>query len=131
MQFNHLDHSDRNLTWMHIAFLASVSLIPFSTALLAQFIRYRLALIVYWLNILLLGIVVYATWKCALTGGLLKSDLPDDIRCAVERRILVAQALYALGALLCVFSTFWSIAFIVLLQLNFAIAPRIRWLSWI
>jgi uncharacterized membrane protein len=131
VQFNHLDHSDRNLTWIHIAFLASVSLIPFSTALLAEFIHYRLALIVYWLNIVLLGIVVYASWKCAVLGGLLKSDLPDDIRCAVERRIVVAQALYAFGALLCVFNTYWSIAFIVLLQLNFAVAPRIRWLSWI
>jgi uncharacterized membrane protein len=131
VQFNHLDHSDRNLTWIHVAFLASVSLIPFSTALLGQFIRYRLALIVYWLNILLLGVVMYASWKCAVRGGLLKDDLSEEVRCAVERRILVAQALYAFGALLCIFNTYCSIAFIVLLQLNFAIAPRIRWLSWI
>jgi uncharacterized membrane protein len=131
VQFNHLARGDRNLTWIHITFLASVTLIPFSTALLAQFIRYRLALIVYWLNILLLGVVVYASWRCAVLGGLLKDDLPEGVRCAVERRILVAQALYAFGALLCVFNTYWSIAFIVLLQLNFAIAPRIRWLSWI
>jgi uncharacterized membrane protein len=131
VQFNHLARGDRNLTWIHIAFLASVTLIPFSTALLAQFIRYRAALIVYWLNILLLGVVVYSSWRCAVLGGLLKADLSEEVRCAVERRILVAQALYAFGALLCVFNTYWSIAFIVLLQLNFAIAPRIRWLSWI
>ncbi len=131
VQFNHLARGDRNLTWIHIAFLASVTLIPFSTALLAQFIRYRAALIVYWLNILLLGVVVYCSWRCAVLGGLLKADLSEEVRCAVERRILMAQALYAFGALLCVFNTYWSIAFIVLLQLNFAIAPRIRWLSWI
>lgn len=38
----------------------------------------------------------------------------------------MAQALYAIGALLAVVSTFVSIAFIVLVQLNFAIGPRIR-----
>lgn len=41
------------------------------------------------------------------------------------RRILVAQKLYAIGAALVVFGTGVSIAFIVLVQLNFAIAPRI------
>jgi hypothetical protein len=48
------------------------------------------------------------------------------MRSAVERRIVIAQALYALGALLCVVNTYWSIAFIVLVQLNYVIAPRIR-----
>jgi hypothetical protein len=47
----------------------------------------------------------------------------------VRRRIVVAQALYGFGALLCVVNTYLSIGFIVLMQLNFAIAPRIRFLS--
>jgi hypothetical protein len=32
---------------------------------------------------------------------------------AVCRRIVIAQALYAFGALLCIINTHWSIAFIV------------------
>jgi hypothetical protein len=39
-------------------------------------------------------------------------------------RIIVAQSLYAFGAALCLFSTYLSIGFIVLIQLNYAIAPR-------
>jgi len=31
--------------------------------------------------------------------------------------------------LLCAINTYWSIAFIVLVQLNYAIAPRIRLLT--
>jgi uncharacterized membrane protein len=129
VQFNHLARGDRNFTWIQIAFLAAVSLIPFTTALLASFIGYRTALIIYWLNILLLGAVLYASWRCATIGNLVSDDLTDETRCAIERRILIAQTLYAAGAALCVFNTYCSIAFIVLLQLNFAIAPRIRWLS--
>ena len=39
---------------------------------------------------------------------------------------MIAQALYATGALLCVINTRWSIAFILLVQLNYAVAPRFR-----
>jgi hypothetical protein len=37
---------------------------------------------------------------------------------------VIARALYALGALLSVLNTYWNIGFIVLVQLNYAIAPR-------
>ena len=125
-QLNRFARSDRNLSWIHLGFLLVVSLMPFSTALLAEFITYRTALVVYWLNILLLGAVLFGSWRYALRAGLVKDDTTVDMRSAVERRIVIAQALYALGALLCIISTYWSIAFIVLVQLNYVIAPRIR-----
>lgn len=46
-----------------------------------------------------------------------------------KRRIVAAQGLSAFGALLCFVNPLWSIAFIVLVQLNFAIAPKIPILS--
>src|SRR5271166_416678 len=48
-QLNHLERSDRSLTWIHLAFLFVVTVTPFSTALLAEYTQYRLALLVYWL----------------------------------------------------------------------------------
>ena len=124
-QLNHLARSDRGLSWMHIAFLFAVSLTPFSTTLLAEFPAYRVALLAYWVNILLLGSTLYVTWVCALEKRLVKADLPEKLSHAIRRRIVIAQALYAFGALLCVFSTYWSIAFIVLVQLNYVIAPQL------
>ncbi len=127
-QFNQLSQSDRHLTWIHIAFLAFVTVMPFSTSLLAEFIEFRLALLLYWANILLLGLILYVSWRYAARAGLVESD-SDEVRCAIERRILIAQSLYAFGAFLCVFNTYWSIGFIVLVQLNYGIAPRIWPLS--
>ena len=124
-QLNHLERSDRNLAWIHVAFLSAVALMPFSTGLLAEFITYRLALVVYWLNLLLLGIVLMASLRYAWRAGLVKADATVAVRRAIERRIVVIQALYAFGLLLCVFNTYVSIAFIVLLQLISAIGPRI------
>jgi uncharacterized membrane protein len=124
-QLNFLERTDRSLSWIHILFLFAVSIMPFSTRLLAEFIEYRTALVAYWLNILLLGAVLYLSWVCATGKSLVKDDMPPEVPTAIKRRILIAQALYAFGALLCVYSTYWSIAFIVLVQLNFAIAPRL------
>jgi len=125
-QLNYLTRSNRDLSWIHILFLFAVSITPFSTTLLAEFTVYRIALLAYWGNILLLGIALYWSWGCATRTGLARGDMPADVPAAIKRRIVNAQALYAFGALLCVFNTYWSIAFIVLVQLNYAIAPRIR-----
>ena len=54
-QLNHVERTDRHLTWINLAFLFAVTLLPFSTKLLAEFYAYRTALLAYWLNILLLG----------------------------------------------------------------------------
>jgi uncharacterized membrane protein len=124
-QLNHLARSHRSLAWIHILFLFAVSITPFSTTLLAEFTAYRIALVTYWANILLLGAALYLSWVCAIGMGLVKDDMPADVPAAIQRRILIAQGLYAFGALLCLINTYWSIGFIVLVQLYYAIAPRI------
>lgn len=123
-QMNFLARCDRDLTWMYIAFLFAVTLLPFSTKLLAAFISYRTALLVYWFNILLLGAVLYSCWRYANRAGLIKDDTPQETRRAIRRRVVIAQSMYAFGALLCVISTRWSIASIFVVQLYYAIAPR-------
>jgi uncharacterized membrane protein len=126
-QLNYFARSDRNLVWIHIAFLCCVSVTPFSTALLAEFIHYRTALLVYWSNILLLGLTLLWSWSYATRAHLLVDDLPPEVHPAIIRRILIAQSLYATGTALCFFNTYYSIAAIVLVQINYAIAPRLCW----
>ncbi len=55
-------------------------------------------------------------------------DTPTELVAAMPRRILLAQALYFVGAALCFINTYWSIAFIILVQLNYVFAPRFGWL---
>lgn len=121
-QFNLLARSDRDLGWIHIAFLAVVALVPFSTALLAEFITFRTALLVYWANLLLLGVLLFLAWMVVRRRNLLRPEAPPDVNGAIVRRILAAQALYAFGAALCLIDNWWSIGFIVAVQLGFATA---------
>src|SRR5580704_18943170 len=117
-QLNLFARADRHLTWIHMAFLFAVSVMPFSTRLLAEFIGYRTALLCYWGNVFILGIVLFWSWRYASRAGLLKDNTPADTGKAVERRILGAQAFYAVGVALCVVNTYVSIGVIVLVQLN-------------
>jgi uncharacterized membrane protein len=125
-QLNHLESGTRDLTWIHLGFLFAITLLPLSTRLLAEFITYRGALLLYWLNILAPGAMLYWSWKYASHAGLIKDETPEEVRASICKRIVIAQSLYAAGAALCVINTGVSIAAIVLVQLNYAIAPRWR-----
>ena len=124
-QLNHIRQGSRDLTWIHLGFLFTITLMPLTTRLLAEFIEFRGALVLYWLNILLPGAMLYWSWMHAAGHGLIKEDTPPDVQGAICRRVLIAQSLYAFGALLCMVSNYVSIGFIVLVQLNYAIAPRV------
>ena len=62
-------------------------------------------------------------------AGLLREDVSDHAYKVVMRRIVRAQTLYAIGAALCVWNTYASIAFIVLVQINYAFGSRIPLLA--
>ncbi len=124
-QLNHFAGGTRDLTWIHLGFLFAITLMPLSTRLLAEFITYRAALGIYWLNIFLPGAMLYWSWKHAEHAGLIKPDTPPQVRASICKRVFIAQSLYAAGAALCVINTWVSIAAIVLVQLNYAIAPRL------
>ncbi len=123
-QLNFFSKCDRYLTWIHLSFLLAVTLMPFSTGLLAAYVTLRAALLIYWLNIVLLGIIIFFSWRYARRARLLKDEVTPEIFAANQRRIMIAQSLYAFGAMLCIISTYASMAFIMLVQLNYAIAPR-------
>jgi uncharacterized membrane protein len=126
-QLNHIGEGTRDLTWIHLGFLFAVTVMPLSTRLLAEFITYRAAIGIYWLNIFVLGAMPYWSWAHATRAHLLKPDIQPAIVASVCRRILIAQSLYLAGALLCLLNTWVSLAAIVCVQLNYAIAPRLWW----
>ena len=52
-QLSQLARSNRDLTWLHLTFLAIITVLPFTTRLLADFFAYRSAFLIYWANIFL------------------------------------------------------------------------------
>jgi len=126
-QLSYLTHGNRSLAWLSLLFLAIVALFPFTTSLLADFFPFRLALGLYWLDICLCGFTLLAIWTYVERAGLVRADAGPEVGQAIRRRILIAQALYGIGFLIGLLptGTLPAVIFIVLVQLNFAIAPRI------
>ena len=128
VQYTYIEKSDRHLNWLTLFFLLFVSLLPFTTAFLSEHIHFKFSILVYWLNILLLGITIYIHWVYAYNHDFvsLAQEQKEQVNQAVRKRILVAQSYYAFGAMLCFISNYLSIAFIIAVQLNYAIAFGFR-----
>jgi uncharacterized membrane protein len=125
-QLAQLARSNRNFAWIHLVFLFAVTLVPFSTLLLAHFYWLKVALVEYWLNIVLLGATLLAGLEYGLRANLFKEEDRSDMKFLMRGRILIAQALYAGATLLCVILPTWvSIGLIILIQLNYVLALRI------
>jgi uncharacterized membrane protein len=121
----HLGRADRALSWLHLGFLCAVTTMPFSTALLAEFSHFRLPVVVYWVNLLVLGLFLYLALSHAERAGLFTDDVDMATIAAQRRRIVGYQAAYAIAAALCLFDPFVSVVALVLLQLHSVIAPRL------
>jgi uncharacterized membrane protein len=125
-QMSQLVRSNRHYAWLQLTFLFAVTLLPFSTALLAHFYALKVALVAYWLNIVLLGFMLLAAFEYGLRAHLFEESQQGRIARLIRGRILIAQALYAFAtALSILFPTWVSIALIIIIQLNYVIAPRI------
>ena len=127
-QLSRLTGMNRNLAWLHFLFLAVVTALPFSTRLLAGFFDYRIAFLIYYANILAAGASLYVAWSYAERA---ESDRRASARPrseAIRRRIMRAQALYAIGALVGFVSVPLGVAFIILSR---SITPSRRgWTNW-
>jgi uncharacterized membrane protein len=65
------------------------------------------ALVAYWLNIVLLGMTLLAGLQYGLRAGLFKpTDLPEVTR-LMRGRILIAQSLYAIATATCFVFPIW------------------------
>jgi len=122
---SHVRRSNRHLTWLVLANLAVIALMPISTGLLANYLTYRAALILYWLNIFVAGLISLAAVLYAERAGLVEGGIGEKASAALKRRLVIGQALYAFGAALCVIHPYWSIAFIFIVQAYFAFAPQL------
>ncbi|MES1225814.1 MAG: TMEM175 family protein, partial [Bacteroidota bacterium] len=96
LQLSYIENYNRDLNWNSLFFLLCVSLLPFTTAFLGQYTTFKLAIGIYWLNILLLGMLLFIHWNYAYKNGFIsvKGDQLENINKAVRKRIIIAQLLY-------------------------------------
>jgi hypothetical protein len=90
-------------------------------------LRPHLSVAVYWLNLLALGVALFAGLGYSERAGLISDETTPAMRVALKRRIVTYQILYALAGLTCLINTYLAIGLLVALQVNSVLAPR----TWI
>lgn len=105
-QFFYIKRADRTLLWINIFFLMCVALLPFSAGLLARYGRAeREALIVYDINLIFAGLLLFAHWWYATRDNhLLNQEVEPHVRQLVNIRILIPPALYFLAGVVSLIS---------------------------
>jgi uncharacterized membrane protein len=99
--FSYIRRADRTLFWLNILFLACVAFLPFPTALLGQYGRYRSAVIVYGLALAATGLVLDGMRAYATRGRrLVDPNLDEGVVRAGMRRNLTGPAAYLLAVLI-------------------------------
>ncbi len=126
-QYKHIEKSDRNLNWINLIFLLFVTMLPFTTAFLGDYTKFKFPIFIYWLNIFMLGILLYINWNYAYKKEFVNENTKEDINVPLRKRIIYAQTLYFIGALLCFINPYISITFIILIQMNYAFG----FVSWL
>lgn len=116
-------HSDRMLAWAVLTFLFFVTTLPFTASVLAGHVHVRLAVILYWSNLAALGAAL--AWMILHAGrGLALPDRGEALL-LIRRRLVLAQALYALAALVVIIDPVASIVTFAVAQAFFVVSPRL------
>jgi uncharacterized membrane protein len=124
-QYHYIRHTDRLLLWINVAFLLCVTLIPFSTALLGRYPTQQVALVVYALNLILVGIVLLLHWRYAISHRLLDSELDPVLVKLATRRILLAPAILVLAVVFSFVSTIISLGLCAIIPVLYVLPGEI------
>jgi uncharacterized membrane protein len=88
-------HMQALLVWLNLLFLMSISILPFSCALLGHFIRNRAAVEIYFGNVLLAALLLWAQWLFARRRKLISEDDPRAAEAMGMRLTAVPVAITA------------------------------------
>jgi uncharacterized membrane protein len=106
-QFHYVRRANRTLLWINIFFLMAVATLPFSTAVLGRYKHYQSAIILYSVNLLLVGLVNAIHWAYVThRRRLVAPDLSTEVVRITMARILLAPAV----AVLCIAISYFNVS---------------------
>ncbi len=121
-QFNFIRYVDRTALWINILFLMSVSLLPFTAAFIGHYLHDELAIALYGLNLIIIGLIAFVHWTYATVHHrLVDHSIPDAFVSGVKRRIAVAPLLCILAIVVSPLSTTLSLVIYALIPLYYII----------
>ena len=104
-ELRYMTHTNHQHLWINILFLFTISVLPFSAALLGIHYHYQLPVVIYGLNMIAASLALYLNWWYATSHDrLVPANLDPRIRTSIVRRLLTGPVIYLIAILL----SFWS-----------------------
>ncbi|MDE1762505.1 MAG: DUF1211 domain-containing protein [Candidatus Micrarchaeota archaeon] len=117
--FRYLERAERNVQWINLIFLLSVGFIPFTTALLGKYPLQHIAVMVYGINLLAVGVIYSIFYMYALREKLVHRDIDRDFVRGAFRRSSVGVFIYFFGIVFSFINPWISIALYVFMPIYY------------
>ena len=115
-----LKRTDRWFLWANLFFLMFVVFVPFSTDLLGDYPKQRVAVVIYGCNIIALGLTLYLQWWYATSRHrLVGRDLEPELISRGKRRISRGVLLYTCAIIAAFFNPAVSLVLYVLIPIGY------------
>ena len=120
--YDRLKAINRKLLWMNIATLMFIALIPFSTDLADDYVTIPLAGLVFSVNMLIVGTLLYSQWSYAAGNKQLISEevTQEEVR-TVKRRMMIMPGIAIIAIALAALGFPWTVLIYIIAPVAFAI----------
>jgi uncharacterized membrane protein len=126
VQLSFIRRADRPLLWINIFFLLWVALVPFSTALLSEYAKTRVAIAIYGANLIAIGLTLALHWRYATTESRhVDPDIDRGLVGAAMYRTLMAPLVYVIAIGLSFVRAEMSLALYTLVPILYILPGRI------
>lgn len=125
--FHFVRKVDRPMPWFTIFFLMLISLIPFSASLVGKYGGEPIAVAIYGIQLVIIGISIYLGWVYATRHHhLVDHSLPPAVVRSIKKHILLAPIAYAIAVILALANfSILSLAIFVVVPLYYILPNRL------
>jgi uncharacterized membrane protein len=107
IQYDHIKYSSKYFFWINIFFLMFIALIPFSTGVLGRYFSEQFSIVLYAINIIVIGILSYFHWWYVNFHRLVYKNTTPAINSTIKKSIILVP----ITALISIVISFFNLGF--------------------
>lgn len=112
--------SDITLLWINIFFLMSIAIVPFTTSLIGKYGKFQLSVLLFDLNMLIIGILFYSIFAYAASHDFIADSVKKNSK-IIQRSNLILPTLAMIAIIISFFNPIWSVFIFFLLPITFTL----------
>lgn len=125
LQYDYIKSSSKYFLWINVLFLMVIALTPFTTGVLGRYLDEQFSIILYGINIVLVGILSYFHWWYVNFRRIVFKDATPVVISTIKKSILVAPIIASISILISFFSLWISLVIYALVPIYYIFLSRV------